>query len=95
MADVSRERDNTQAPKRRRESPRVSVDITVPIERQRAYLRPADVAALLGKSVRTIAIWEQKGLLRVTRPAGGAPLIARSEVERLLAEGTGVVDGSR
>jgi hypothetical protein len=80
---------------RQRKPARVRIDVTLPIERQPFYLTLADVAAIFGKSTRTIAMWEQKGLLRVTRPAGGAPLVARSEVERLLAEGTGAVNGSR
>lgn len=77
----------------RAREPRASIDLTLPIERQPAYLRLADVAALLGRSVRTISSWEQRGLLRVTRPAGGAPLIARTEVERLLTEGLSCANG--
>jgi excisionase family DNA binding protein len=72
---------------RQRKAARVRIDITLPIERQPFYLTVADVAAIFGKSTRTIAMWEQKGLLRVSRPAGGTPLISRSEVERLLTEG--------
>ena len=79
----------------RAREPRSSIDVTMPIERQPAYLRLADVAALLGKSVRTISSWEQRGLLRVTRPAGGAPLIARAEIERLLSEGISAQSGGR
>jgi predicted site-specific integrase-resolvase len=63
-----------------------NIDITLPITEQPAYLRIADAAALLRRSVRTIAHWEQRGLLRVLRPAGGAPLISRTEIERLLGE---------
>jgi hypothetical protein len=66
---------------------RVRIDIRQPIESQPAYMSQADVAALLGNTVRTIARWEQLGLIRVIRPCGGNPLIARSEVERLLSEG--------
>ena len=72
---------------RARKAARVRIDVTLPIERQPFYLTVADVAAIFGKSTRTIAMWEQKGLLRVTRPAGGNPVICRSEVERILNEG--------
>lgn len=81
-------RATVEAARARSREPRSTIDVTLPIERQPAYLRLADVAALLGRSVRTISSWEQRGLMRVTRPAGGAPLIARSEVERLLTEGS-------
>jgi hypothetical protein len=64
------------------------IDITKPLDQQPAFLRLADAAALLRRSVRTLAHWEARGLLRVARPAGGSPLIARSEIERLLAEGS-------
>jgi hypothetical protein len=70
-----------------RKAPQPRIDITQPVERQPAYLRLADVAALLGKSVRTISSWEARGLLRVIRPAGGTPLVSRTEIERLLREG--------
>lgn len=72
---------------RRRAAAQARIDVSQPLERQPAYLRFADVAALLGKSVRTISSWEQRGLLRVTRPAGGTPLVSRVEIERLLREG--------
>lgn len=78
----------TSAEAHERKGARSRVDITLPIERQPAYLTFADVGALLGKCVRTISSYEQRGLLRVLRPAGGNPLIERSEVERLLTEGT-------
>ena len=64
-----------------------AIDLSRPINEQPAHLRLAEAAALLRRSVRTLAHWEARGLLRVIRPAGGAPLIARSELERLLAEG--------
>ena len=86
---MSRTSVEPTAARDRSREPRSTIDVTLPIERQPAYLRLADVAALLGRSVRTISSWEQRGLLRVTRPAGGAPLIARAEVQRLLDEGSG------
>ncbi|HET8932216.1 MAG TPA: hypothetical protein VFN67_02195 [Polyangiales bacterium] len=92
---MSRAPSEAHRPGDRSREPRSSIDVTLPIERQPAYLRLADVAALLGKCVRTISSWEQRGLLRVTRPAGGSPLVARSEVERLLSEGTSVQAGDR
>jgi hypothetical protein len=86
MADVSIDRAESRRPARGREALAARIDITVPIDRQPAYLRFADVAALLGKSVRTIASWEAQGHLRVLRLAGGTPLVERREVERLLSE---------
>ncbi len=65
-----------------------TIDVTQPLTNQPAYLRLADAAALLRRSVRTIAHWEARGLIRVSRPAGGAPLIERAEIERLLSEGS-------
>ena len=64
-----------------------NIDLSRPINEQPSWLRLAEAAALLRRSVRTLAHWEARGLLRVVRPAGGAPLIARSEIERLLEEG--------
>ena len=92
-ADESRQRDAVPAvsapsrPARKRGEPQARIDVTKPLECQPAYLRFADVAALLGKSVRTISSWEQRGLLRVMRPAGGTPIVSRVELERLLREG--------
>lgn len=84
MAGTTTESPNRR--NRRRAAAQPRVDITLPIERQPAYLRLADVAALLGKSIRTISSWEARGLLRVRRPAGGTPLVEKSEIERLFSQ---------
>lgn len=63
-------------------------DVRLPIAEQPAYLRISEVALLFRRSVRTLSDWEARGLIKVIRPAGGAPLIERAEVERLLREGS-------
>lgn len=65
----------------------ITIDITRPIHDQPAYLSLPEAAALLRRSTRALARWESRGLLRVMRPAGGNPIVARSELERLLSEG--------
>lgn len=64
----------------------ITIDISRPLREQPAYLSLPEAAALLRRSTRALARWESRGLLRVLRPAGGNPLIERSELERLLAE---------
>jgi hypothetical protein len=65
----------------------VEIDIRRPIADQPAYLRIPEAAALLRRSPRTLALWEQQGLIRMVRPAGGLPVIERTEIERLMREG--------
>ena len=65
-----------------------SHDPCLPLTSQPIFLRVPEAAALLRRSTRTLRSWETRGLLRVVRPAGGAPLIARAEIERLLSEGS-------
>jgi hypothetical protein len=65
----------------------ITIDINRPITDQPAYLSVPEAAALLRRSTRALARWEARGLLRVLRPAGGNPLVARAEIERLLADG--------
>jgi hypothetical protein len=65
----------------------VTIDISRPLAEQPAYLSLPEAAALLRRSTRALARWESRGLLRVTRPAGGNPIIPRAELERLLSEG--------
>ena len=52
-----------------------------------ALLTVGEAAAYLRRSTRSLRAWEARGLIRVTRPAGGSPLIARTEIQRLLTEG--------
>lgn len=47
----------------------------------------SEVAKALRRNTRTVDRWITLGRLRATRPAGGFPLILRSEVERLIVEG--------
>lgn len=70
----------------RRTAP-LSIDLTLPIDKQPFNLTVPEAAAYLRRSTRCLAHWEAKGLIRVLRPAGGFPLIPRSEVERILREG--------
>jgi excisionase family DNA binding protein len=51
-------------------------------------LTPTEAALVTRRSTRTIRRWIGAGLLRVVRPAGGNPLVPRSEIERLLREGS-------
>ena len=51
------------------------------------HLRIAEFAAEVRRSERTVRSWIARGLITATRPCGGYPLIARSELERILAEG--------
>ena len=48
------------------------------------YMRAADIARLTGMSVRTARRWIAKRLL-ASGKVGGARLVARSELERLLS----------
>jgi excisionase family DNA binding protein len=48
------------------------------------YLRARDIAQLTGVSVRTARRWIAEGILRSAK-VGGARLVARSELERLLS----------
>jgi excisionase family DNA binding protein len=50
-------------------------------------LKPIEAANILRRTPRTIRRWISLGLLQAVRPAGGNPLIPRSEIERLLTEG--------
>ena len=59
-----------------------------PTEGLPRLLTLAETAEVCRRSVRTIASWRAKGLLRVVRIAGGPPLVERTELERLLSEGT-------
>jgi excisionase family DNA binding protein len=48
------------------------------------YLRAPDIARLTGVSLRTARRWIAKGILRSGK-VGGARLVAKSELERLLS----------
>jgi excisionase family DNA binding protein len=48
------------------------------------YLRARDIARLTGVSIRTARRWIAKGVVRSGK-VGGARLVARSELERLLS----------
>jgi excisionase family DNA binding protein len=50
----------------------------------REYLRAADIAQLTGVSLRTARRWIAKDIL-ASRKLGGARLVAKSELERLLS----------
>ena len=63
------------------------IDISRPLSEQPANLTIPEAAAWLRKTTRTLGHWEAKGLLRITRPAGGNPIVPRSEIERLMREG--------
>jgi excisionase family DNA binding protein len=51
---------------------------------QREYLRARDIARLTGVSIRTARRWIAKEIL-ASGKVGGARLVARSELERLLS----------
>jgi excisionase family DNA binding protein len=68
-------------------APPLSIDLSLPISQQPAYLRATEAAAYLRRDIRTLRNWEARGLIKVHRPCGGYPLIPRSEVERILSEG--------
>lgn len=65
----------------------LTIDLSAPVATLPAYVTLPEAAAYLRRSPRALARWEARGLLRVTRPAGGNPIVARDEVERLLREG--------
>lgn len=69
-----------------RPAPRISIDITKPLSELPRFLTVREVAAYVRRSTRTISTWEQRGLIRVLRPAGGYPIIENAEVARILAE---------
>lgn len=70
-----------------RTKPALHIDISAPLAEQPRFLTVPEAAAFLRRSTRALARWEALGLLRVVRPAGGNPLVERSEIERLLIEG--------
>jgi excisionase family DNA binding protein len=53
------------------------------------YLRAADIARLTGVSIRTTRRWIAKRLI-ASGKVGGARLVAKSELERLLSPLSGV-----
>jgi excisionase family DNA binding protein len=59
--------------------------------RESEYLRARDIARLTGVSIRTARRWIAKQIL-VSRKVGGARLIAKSELERLLSPSPNVED---
>jgi hypothetical protein len=65
----------------------LQIDISAPLDAQPRFLTVPEAAAFLRRSTRALARWEALGLIRVTRPAGGNPLIEPCEIERLLADG--------
>jgi hypothetical protein len=67
----------------------LTIDISAPLTEQPRYFTLPEAAAFLRRTTRALHRWESIGLLRVIRPAGGNPLIERTEIERLLAEGAG------
>lgn len=58
-----------------------------PLARMPQLLTPTEAARALRRSTRCLRRWEQMGLLRAVRPAGGLPLYPRAELEKLLSEG--------
>ncbi len=48
------------------------------------YVRAGDIARLTGLSIRTARRWIEKGILRSVK-VGGARLVARSDLERVLS----------
>ena len=51
-----------------------------------AYLRAGEISRMLGFDIRTIRRWIAKGTLPSTK-LGGARLVARADLERLLRPG--------
>jgi len=49
-------------------------------------LRPKDVARRLGISVKTLWVWQKKGIIRAVRLPTGKLRYPKSEVERILKE---------
>jgi excisionase family DNA binding protein len=47
----------------------------------------AEAAKLLRVSKRALHRWRAMGLIKTIRPCGGWPLVARSEIERVLRDG--------
>lgn len=60
---------------------------TRPLAELPALLTPGEAAEYLRITTRTLRAWEARGLISVTRPAGGQPRIQRDEIARLVAEG--------
>ena len=58
---------------------------------EREYLRADDIARLTGMSLRTTRRWIATGLLASAK-VGGARLVAKSEIERLLSPTSFPVD---
>jgi hypothetical protein len=65
----------------------IGIDLAAPVSALPAWLTLPEAAAYMRRSTRALARWEARGLLRVVRPAGGNPLVARAELERLLSQG--------
>ncbi len=65
----------------------ITIDLSTPVAELPAYLTLPEAAAYMRRTTRCLARWEGKGLLRVTRPANGFPLVASSELARLCREG--------
>jgi excisionase family DNA binding protein len=55
-------------------------------DRQRAYLRPAEVASLLCVSPKTVARWCREGKLSAEVTFGGHRRFNRAEIERIVGE---------
>lgn len=51
-------------------------------------LKPGDAARILNVSYKTLWRWQKRGLIRVVRLPSGRFLIPRSEVERILRQGS-------
>ena len=58
---------------------------------EREYLRARDIAQLTGMSLRTARRWISNGTLASAK-LGGARLVAKSELERLLSPASLPVD---
>jgi excisionase family DNA binding protein len=61
---------------------------------QREYLRARDIARVTGVSIRTARRWISKHVL-VSGKIGGARLVAKSELERLLSPTFDIDDKER
>ena len=90
---MSANQEHMTRARRRARAGGIAIDLAAPLAKQPSYLTMKETAALLRRSVRALNRWESLGLLRVIRPAGGNPLIERTEIERILFEGSAEARG--
>ena len=65
------------------------ITASTPVAELPQLLSVREAAVFFRRSPRTIALWRERGLIRMVRVAGGIPQVPRSEVERLLGEAEG------